>query len=99
LTATLARIYWFFPGSREYSVVNPKEARHRMRRLAQSAVLSALFLLGANTAIADAQYLSPMGPPSPTVQPAAPQPVVRPKSPSKKNGFTLNELGVSGGAA
>jgi hypothetical protein len=46
-----------------------------MRRLAQSAALSALFLLGANTAIAEAQYLSPVGPQSPTVPPAAPQPV------------------------
>jgi hypothetical protein len=52
-----------------------------MRRLAQSAALSVLFLLGANTAIADVQYYSPMGPQSPTVPSAAPQPVVRPKYP------------------
>ena len=51
-----------------------------MRRLTQSAALGALFLLGANTSI-DAQYLPPLGPRSPTVSPAAPQPIVRPKYP------------------
>jgi hypothetical protein len=52
-----------------------------MRRLTQSVTLSALFLLGASTAIAHAQYFSPTGPQAPIVPPATPQPVVTPNHP------------------